>query len=383
MRKLFIVIVLVSTVAAGIAVFFYNRLPQPQPNKEQLQADFENAKDAFEQDVADSHSTYAELLSIEQYLDSLTKRQKAGSLFMVNIFGSSLTDDAKQLIKRNHPGGIIMMSGNIIGPLQLSSLISDVRSSTDYELLIAVDQEGYPVARVGWEKYADSNTAKLGESSTPKEIAAIYSSRSKQLANLGFDINFAPVADIAFPNSWITDRAFSSDAEEVAKILTAIFKEAVPKGVEQCAKHFPGLGRSDIDSHAELPVIAADKNELLDTDILPYKSIISEGAQMIMVGHAKYPNLDKGRPASVSKTIQTDILRDELGFNGVIVSDDMKMGALNNVENRYAKAVLAGTNIVVLIDTYDQIDAAVTQVSTQIDETILEERLRKTLKTLY
>ncbi|MFQ5493564.1 MAG: glycoside hydrolase family 3 N-terminal domain-containing protein [Candidatus Dojkabacteria bacterium] len=382
MKKLLSVIVFVVVASAVALVYFQYQSNQPQPDKEQLQSDIAAAEESYKKDVTSTESFYTQLLSIEQYLDSLTKRQKAGSLFMVNIFGTSLTDEAKQLINRNHPGGIIMMSGNITGPVQLTSLISNVRITTDYEMLIAVDQEGYPVARVEWEKYADANTAVLGANTSAAEISEMYSSRSKQLSKLGFDINFAPVADISYPGSWVTDRSFSSDSAKVTNIVTAIVKQDNPGGTTHSVKHFPGLGRATIDSHAQLPVIDASKADMMASDLLPFQSAISAGIPTVMIGHAIYPNLDADNPASVSKLIQTDLLRGEMDFYGVIVSDDMKMGALDGIENRYAKAVLAGTNIVVLIDTYDKIDAAVTQVSTQVDEAILNERLRKVIKTL-
>lgn len=310
-----------------------------------------------------------------QRLAELSKREKAGSLLMISIPGLSLDKSTKDFVEENKIGGIILMGGNLNNQSQAKEFISQIKQ-TSSKLIVAVDQEGYPVARVGWEKYAGYGGRKLRHLSN-KELEESNSSRAKELRELGFDINFAPVADLIYPGSWIENRAFSSDPTSTAEIVKTIIKAQQPylfSGV----KHFPGLGDSAIDSHEKLPVIKLTKKHIEENELVPFKSAIAAEVELVMVGHALYPELDNN-PASVSAVIQTDILRNQLGFDGIIITDDMKMGALNNVENKYQKAVIAGTNIVLIIDSRTEINKAIDEIS-KVEENILNERLYKILK---
>lgn len=323
-----------------------------------------------------NYSQGAQLESkVFQRLSRLSTKEKAGSLLMISIPGLTLDESTRKFIEDNKIGGIILMGGNLNNKSQTISFIQKIKSIEPMPL-IAVDQEGYPVARVGWEKYAAYGGRKMRQLNDT-ELREVNSSRAKELNELGFDINFAPVADLIYPGSWIENRAFSNNPAATAQKVKLIVEAQQPH-ILSGVKHFPGLGDSAIDSHEKLPVINLSKKHIEENELEPFREAIRSEVELVMVGHALYPALDNN-PASVSSVIQTEILRDQLGFEGIIITDDMKMGALNDVDNKYQKAVLAGTNIVLVIDSRAEISKAINEIST-VEESILNERLYRILK---
>ena len=182
--------------------------------------------------------------------------------------------------------------------------------------------------------------------------------------------------DLQYPGSWINSRSFGKSPHKVSEVVSTIIEANKDEAMLTSVKHFPGLGNSTIDSHAKLPIIRNAESEIMSRDLVPFQAAIDSGVDMVMVGHVLYPELDNKSPASISNKIQTQLLRQEMNFDGLIITDDMKMGALDKYNQKYSKALAAGSNILLTIETRDNLIKAIEEVS-EVDEELLESRFRK------
>lgn len=267
-------------------------------------------------------------LSQEDYIDQsfklLTKEEQQGLMMMVGIPDIVLSESTISYLKDNHIGGIILMGYNVESQEQVTKLISELREKVDPNILIGIDQEGGTVVRIGWDEYAEISARELGEKNDPSKAQEIAESRGELLKELGVDITFGPVADIGYTKSdFIYDRSFGSTPEVVAKFVRATQIGYNEAGIINSPKHFPGHGRTSVDSHTSLPTINLSKTVLQNEEWVPFKAAIEEGVKMIMLAHVINPNISD-RPASIDP-IYRDILEEELGFTGVIITDDLNM----------------------------------------------------------
>jgi beta-N-acetylhexosaminidase len=268
-------------------------------------------------------------------LDLTEINRKVGQLFMAGIPGPDMDRDTEILIRDFNPAGIILFSRNILDPLQLAGLCRDLQAAAmkyhGIPLFIAVDQEGGRVARLKEPFSIFPGNEAIGNDENPlqraKEFAFITAVEMKLV---GLNMNFAPVLDVrkGEPEKHLAGRTFSDNHRTTARLGSNVIKTLQENGIMAVAKHFPGLGQACTDPHFHLPVIRSDMNDLIKINLPPFKSAIRARVSGIMTSHAIYPALDPENPATLSPDILTGLLRDKMGFNGLIITDDLEMGAI-------------------------------------------------------
>jgi beta-N-acetylhexosaminidase len=261
----------------------------------------------------------------------LTDEQMAGQRLMVGFDGTDLNTDVKFLIKNLHVGGLILFRRNIASPEQVRHLCLSsqeyARSCGEPALFIAIDQEGGTVARLKSPFTEFSGNAHMKGLQDAVDFARIS---ARELRDVGINMNMAPVLDVAVDPgvSIMKDRAFGSDPAWVARLGMAVIHHLQEGGVMSVAKHFPGIGRTTLDSHLDLPFLETSVQDLTAIDIAPFQEAIKNGVAGMMLSHICYRSLDDQRPASLSKKIARDLLRHRLGYDGLVMTDDLDMGAI-------------------------------------------------------
>ncbi|WDP93161.1 MAG: beta-N-acetylhexosaminidase [Desulfobacter sp.] len=257
----------------------------------------------------------------------------AGQRLMLGFNGTALNDELKGLLRECRAGGIILFKYNIESPDQLQRLCQDAaayaRDCGLPELFIAVDQEGGVVARLRAPFTEFPGNPHIHNREAAAEFARVT---ADELVSMGINMNMAPVMDVAPPgvDSIMKDRAFPGDADLVADLGCTVIRGMQERGVMAVAKHFPGIGRTVKDSHFYLPVLEADADTLRASDIKPFESARDAGVSGIMLSHISYPRLDPRWQASLSPAIARDLLRRELGYRGLVMTDDMDMKAISH-----------------------------------------------------
>lgn len=283
-------------------------------------------------------------------------KNKIGQLLMIGIQGKTLSHEERDFIVENNIGGVILFSRNFESLEQLHELCQELYSlsaeqSDRSPLFIAVDQEGGRVQRFktnGFPHWPPLSVAgELDNTSVTFQWAQLL---SQELKCLGFNLNFAPALDVLTnpSNKVIGDRAFSTDFRVVEKHASAWVRGALKAGILSCAKHFPGHGNTLLDSHEDLPRESVSRETLLGRELVPFKKAFRSKVDFVMMSHIVYENIDSKNPASLSKTLIDDLLKKQMGFRGIIFTDDLDMGALRkhySVEEIPVLAVLAGCEI--------------------------------------
>jgi beta-N-acetylhexosaminidase len=258
------------------------------------------------------------------------------------------------LLRELRVGGIILFARNLEDPVQVWELTRDLqqvaRDAGDLPLLIAVDQEGGVVQRLKEPFTRIPGARKLGEGSSPGEVAALSRTVARELALVGINMNLAPVLDVARePTCPLWARSYSSDPEEVAVFGEAAIRGFLEGGVLPVAKHFPGLGDSTVDSHQVLPT-AQDPDPERARDLLPFRRAVAAGAPAIMTAHLQVPAWDVPT-ATLSPVALKHWLRGRLGFQGVVLTDDLEMGAIasaTTVPDAACQALAAGADCLLI-----------------------------------
>jgi beta-N-acetylhexosaminidase len=315
-------------------------------------------------------------------LAAMTPRERAARMFMLPIAGTSLTAEEEVWLRDLKPGGVILVYDNIGTPQEVRALVSAIHATNpDLPPLVAVDQEGGIVSRIAADPAPAAPT--LGTLPTA-DITVLARARADMLAGYGFDVNFAPVADVAFaPNSVMADRAFGGDPQTVAADVAAYLEGTNGSGVAHCVKHFPGHGRVAVDSLEALPVLEVDPALWWDADALPFRAAVDAGVPMVMLGHLAAPAWGD-LPASLSPAI-VRLLRQDLGFAGVVVTDDLGMGALATWDpfQIVDLAIAAGDDLLLYVIAPLAPEALVDHVTGRIESgEIAPERVRESVARL-
>jgi beta-N-acetylhexosaminidase len=266
----------------------------------------------------------------------------AGQLISVGFEGTAADGELRARIAASEVGGVMIFRPNIASPGQLAALVGDIRGAapSDLPLLVSIDQEGGLVQRLRAPATEWPPMLSVGSTGDAARTAAVGRALGEELAAVGVGWNFAPVLDVHTnpDNPVIGNRAFGVSPEAVARQALAFWRGLRAAGVVGCGKHYPGHGDTHTDSHHELPVVSHDVDRLRAVELAPFAAAAREGVEAFMTAHVLYPALDPDRPATLSRRIATDVLRGELGFRGVLVSDDMGMKA---VADRYSIEELA------------------------------------------
>ena len=331
-------------------------------------------------------------LSPEQKVDKLVANMsdadKVGQLLMIGIHGTTLNDDAKFMLNEYRVGGIILFDRNMESKDQVKTLIADInkagKSAGLTPLFLGIDQEGGAVARMEDQLIKVPPAEELGNA--PIEQAASLAKQSgAELKDLGFNINFAPVADLGLTYG----RSYSTNPDEVVRYAGAVGKAYDEAGLWYSYKHFPGIGKTDVDLHADTSVVPVSKETLLNEDTKVFVDLIKQSkpnTYAIMVSHAMYPQIDAAHPSSLSKAIITDWLRKDMGYNGVVVTDDMDMGALAKhytFSDMAVQSILAGSDILLVCHEYEHMQEAYNGLMKAVkDGRISKERLDESVKRI-
>ncbi len=275
-------------------------------------------------------------------------RRDIGQLLIGSLPGTTITPELRSLAREFQLGGVILFSRNIEAPEQVAELAYDVQSlATDSPLWVSVDQEGGRVARLKAPFTEWPPMAVLGRSGDSTLAARFAASLAAELRAVGITLDYAPVLDIHTnpANPIIGDRALAESAERVAELGAAIVAGLQDNGVAACGKHFPGHGDTSVDSHLELPLVEHPPDRIRRVECVPFQAAIAADVAFIMTAHILVPTLDEEQPATLSSRIVKGMLRDELQFQGVIVSDDLEMKAIAKtwtVPDAAVQAVAAG-----------------------------------------
>jgi beta-N-acetylhexosaminidase len=275
-------------------------------------------------------------------------RREIGQLLIGSLPGHTITPEMKSLAREFELGGVILFARNIEAPEQVAELAHDTQQLVPaVPVWVSVDQEGGRVARLKapfteWPPMA--TLGRRGDDALARRFAAALAA---ELRAVGVTLDYAPVLDIHTnpKNPVIGDRALSEDAAMVARLGAAIIDELQRNGVAACGKHFPGHGDTSVDSHLELPLVEHPPDRIRRVECVPFEAAIKAGVAFIMTAHVLVPSLDDERPATLSPHIVQKILRDELGFQGVILSDDLEMKAIAatySVPDAAVQAIAAG-----------------------------------------
>lgn len=317
---------------------------------------------------------------------ALTLRQKIGQSLIIGLRGHTLTDSEKTFIVKNNVGGVILFDRNISSPQQLHALVTEVQSLRHQlpeksPLFISIDMEGGRVARLKAPFTQWPPAKKLGEIDSPTLGFKFAETMGKELKSVGINLDFAPCVDtLTNPaNKVIGDRSLSSDPEIVGKLASALVRGYIKADVIPCAKHFPGHGNTLLDSHEDLPVENLDYDAIRERELSPFKKAFRARLDLVMTAHIKFPKIDPEWPATLSSIFLTDILRKDLGYRNLVITDDLGMKALTknfSVEQVAVRAMSAGANILLYCNEPDHPELAVTALEKAFtDKSVGEDKL--------
>ena len=331
---------------------------------------------------------------IEKYIQEMSLEEKAGQMFMCAFRDRSqgvteINAYMRSTVNNYHPGGVILFSENISNEAQAKKLIGDLQNESRLPLFIAVDEEGGLVSRLkslGGERLPDA--AQVGRSGDFSQAFERGVTIAKSLQNLGFNVNFAPVADINTNsmNTVIGSRAFSPDPEIAGGMVSEFVRGLQGEGIAATLKHFPGHGDTKEDSHYGLASVTHDMDRLTEKELVPFQMGIDAGVGFVMIGHISVPSITgNDEPALFSEKIITGILRDKMKFNGVIVTDALDMGAVTRYYSpgeTAVKAILAGVDILLMPQDLDAAYNAVLDAvrNGEISESRIDESVRRILE---
>lgn len=336
---------------------------------------------------------------IDSILEEMTLEDKVSQLFFVTpeeLTGVGVVIQAgettKNALSEYSVGGIIIFSQNIQGEGQLKTMLSNMHLYSKYPLFTGVDEEGGTlVARI-----ANSGTItvptfpnmnEIGNTKDPQKAYEVGTAIGGYLKELGFNVDFAPVADVATnPNNPVIGvRSFGSDANLVSQMVTKEVEGMQSCGVSAVIKHFPGHGDTSEDSHAEAAVSYKSIEELRSVEFLPFQAGIDAGTDMVMVGHIALPEITGDyTPATLSEQMITGYLREELGYEGIVITDSMSMGAIVNyydAAQAAVKVLQAGGDMILMPQNFHAARQAV--LDAVADQTLTEERIDESLRRIF
>lgn len=306
---------------------------------------------------------------ISEILSEMTLEEKIGQMFIVCTDSldfdaeTKVTSKMKETLTKYKPGGVIFFSYNIKNRKQTKKMIRKIQKTGDIPLFISVDEEGGSVARIANNEKMKTtkfpSMSEIGASGDSQKAYEVGETIGKEIKELGFNLDFAPVADMTTnsENTEIGSRSFGADADTVSSMVSQEVKGLQAQGVSATLKHFPGQGDSGDDTHKGYVDLDVSIDRLRKTEFKPFEAGISAGADMVMMSHVAVTKITgKETPASLTQLMVSDILRDELGFENVIVTDAMNMKVITKFYDSDQAAVLAveaGNDIILMPDNFE------------------------------
>lgn len=334
---------------------------------------------------------------VEDSVAGMTLEQKVAGLFFVTPeqltgVGQAVQagDGTREALAKYPVGGLIYFKQNIQSEEQIKEMLANTVSFCPFPIFLGVDEEGGKVARVADALNLD-NVGPMADIGAAGDVQAAYTANAaigNYLASYGFNVDFAPVADVLTnaDNTVIGDRAFSADPQVASQMVANAVSGLQSANVSACLKHFPGHGDTAGDSHTGAASTERTKEEMQAAEFLPFAAGIEAGSDMVMVGHISAPALTDGDniPASLSADIITGILRNELGYNGIVITDALNMAAVTDYYESDVAAIMAlkaGADMVLMPENFEQAYEGV--LNAVWDGTISEERVNDSLKRIY
>lgn len=307
---------------------------------------------------------------------------KIGQLLIIGLRDKTLLPDEAEFIVKNNIGGVILFSRNIESPQQVSELCRSIQALRHKQrdklpLFISIDMEGGRVARLKEPFTVWPPMVNLGNLDSTSLAFKFALAMGQELRSVGINLDYAPCVDVFTnpKNTVIGDRAFSTDPEQVAKIASAVVRGYIKSGIIPCAKHFPGHGHTIIDSHEDLPVEDADIERLRSVEMVPFKKVFRARIDLVMTAHIKFPKVDPEWPVTLSEKFIKGILRDELRYKNLIISDDLDMKALASkypVEQIPVLALKAGCDIILYCNNFEHPQVALDSVNKALKDGVLK-----------
>lgn len=333
-------------------------------------------------------------------INELSFEARLGQLFVIGIPGTEIDEETGSMLSEIQPGGVCLFSRNIRTAQQTRDLLDSIRGRLPVVPVLALDQEGGTVDRL---RRIVTPLAAANRVRSSDEAARMGSLIGETISILGFNMDFAPVVDVvdsdrSNTSNGLFSRPFGHNKDEAVEFAGEFLFSLQRSGPLGCLKHFPGLGAARVDSHEELPTINVDREEFQATDLFPYQELIASGqVHGIMAAHAAYPKLDlqergqngKLLPSSLSKNIITNLLRGELGFEGLVITDDLEMGAIIKnfgIGEAAILATLAGADMLAICAGPESIRTAFASVKDavrtgRISESVVEEHILRIAQT--
>ena len=400
-----VIVVLILLVLVAGGVFLVGRL-LPKGGGQNARTDgteLPGENVAVTEEVTEQPQTEVQTDPVEeqaaQLVSQMTLEDKIAQMFVITPnaltgYASGVTaagDTTKEAYQSRPVGGIVYMTDNLTDPEQTTTMLSNMqeiaRERTGLPVFLCVDEEGGSVARIaGNDAFGVTDVGNMSDIGASGDVQNAYNAGStigSYLAALGFNVDFAPVADVLTnpDNQVIGQRSFGSDAQTVAGMVTSELQGLSAAGVYGTVKHFPGHGSTSGDSHDG--AVSTDKTleELMAEELVPFQSAIDGGVNFVMVGHISAPNVTgDNAPATLSKVLITDVLRGQMGYNGIVITDAMNMEAITGFYNSDKAAVLAvtaGADMILMPADYN---TAYTGILNAVnDGTITEERINESV----
>lgn len=404
-----VVFVLLAAVVAGGVVAgmrISSRLQEKKRAEVLAQQQAEEEEQAVTEMVIDTPETITEDIgeeedALEMLVDACISEMpiedKVAGLFVVTpeaITGVSTAIQAgngtQEALSQYAVGGLIYFDKNITDKEQITEMLSNTTSMSKYPVFLAVDEEGGAVSRVansGIEVIQTDDMATIGASGDTAQAYESGVTIGAYLKEIGFNVDFAPVADVVPEggNDVLEDRAFGSDPQTVGDMVANMVEGIEGTGVSSCLKHFPGIGSASEDTHDGRVEITETLEEMKQTDFVPFQAGIEAGANFVMVSHVTASGLDEdGVPSSLSETVITDILRGELGFEGIVITDALDMTAITDYytsEDAAVMAIQAGADMLLMPEDFNAAYEAL--LAAVQDGTISEDRIDESLRRIY
>ena len=325
---------------------------------------------------------------IKTVLDTMTLNEKIGQLLIVGFDGTTVDENITDLIENKHIGGVVFFGSNVESVSSVISLTNNfksINSKNKVPLFISVDEEGGVVSRTPDEFKKLPSASYVGSFYSEEICYKEGTIIADELKLMGYNIDYAPVLDILSnpENTVIGKRAFGTTAYIVSKLGIKVMKGLQDNEVISVIKHFPGHGDTLVDSHYGLPLVKKSLDELKALEFIPFEESIENGADAIMVSHILLERIDSENPASMSKIVISDILRGDMGFNGVIISDDMTMGAIvdnYDIKDAAIKSINAGVDLLLVCHEYDKEIEVINAIEgAVINGSISEERINESV----
>jgi len=369
LKKIGVLIMLILAFCLGCSAYYNNESSYDKDSTDKSKEEVKQEDNNSEDNSSDKNNNEdnslglnpsEEIDPIKEKIKEMSLEEKIGQLVIVGFEGQSIDEETEKMIKEYYVGGVILFKRNVNDAGQLLTLINTLKRLNEDKipLFISVDEEGGLVSRMPAELINLPDSKSVGEKNDKDYSYKIGKIIAREIKAFGFNMNFAPVLDInSNPNNpVIGPRAFGADVITVKEQGLAVMEGMQSEGIISVVKHFPGHGDTQVDSHLNLPLIEKDLEEMKQFELVPFIEAINNGCDAVMIAHILFDKVDSQNPASLSQVIIGDILRNQFGFQGLVITDDLTMGAIADhyeMGEAAVKAINAGADIVLVCHGYN------------------------------